>query len=192
MVVSLSQPLAGDDVIVFEMKDPDGAVVASAESTSPETALRVQSPRLWDIDTPNLYTLRATLNGDSVEDAFGFRTLETKDGQLLLNGRPIYLRSALDQDYYPDLICTPPSLEYIEKQFLQAKHMGLNNLRIHIKVGDPRYYQAADKVGLLIWTEMPNWQLLTEENAPARARNLRRHDRARLEPAVDHHPHDHQ
>ncbi len=40
--------------------------------------------------------------------------------------------------------------------------MGLNSLRIHIKIGDPRYYIAADRVGLLIWTEMPNWQLLTD------------------------------
>jgi hypothetical protein len=163
VITSLSQPLAAGDAILFEVIDPDGVVVASADAQSPKAGLRVASPKLWDIDTPHLYTLRATLNGDTVQDTFGFRTIETKDGQLVLNGRPIYLRSALDQDYYPDLICTPPSLEYIEKQFLQAKHMGLNNLRIHIKVGDPRYYEAADKVGLLIWTEMPNWQLLTKE-----------------------------
>lgn len=169
VVASLSQPLAEDQSIALEVIDPDGNVVASVESKSPRNDVHVPAPKLWDIDTPHLYTLRATLNGDTVEDTFGFRTVETKDGQLLLNGRPIYLRSALDQDYYPDLICTPPSLEYIEKQFLQAKHMGLNNLRIHIKVGDPRYYQAADKVGLLIWTEMPNWQLLTK-NTRRRAR----------------------
>ncbi len=163
VVASLSQPQAVGDAILFEVIDPAGGVVASTEAHSTQASLRVAAPKLWDIDTPHLYTLRATLHGDTLQDTFGFRTIETKDGQLMLNGRPIYLRSALDQDYYPDLICTPPSLEYIEKQFLQAKHMGLNNLRIHIKVGDPRYYEAADKVGLLIWTEMPNWQLLTDE-----------------------------
>ena len=71
------------------------------------------------------------------------------------------MRSALDQDYYPDNTYTPPSLEYIEAQFRQAKAMGLNSLRIHIKIGDPRYYIAADRVGLVIWTELPNWQLMT-------------------------------
>ena len=100
---------------------------------------------------------------DEVTETFGFRTIETRDGRILLNGRPFYLRGALDQDYYPDLIYTPPSLEYIESQFRMAKSMGLNCLRVHIKVADPRYYEAADRVGLLIWTELPNFQLLTDE-----------------------------
>ncbi|RPJ28197.1 MAG: glycoside hydrolase family 2, partial [Chloroflexi bacterium] len=71
--------------------------------------------------------------------------------------------------YYPDLICTPPSQEYIEDEFRKAKEMGLNCLRVHIKVADPRYYAAADKVGLLIWTEVPNHILLSDE-AKRRAR----------------------
>ena len=81
----------------------------------------------------------------------------------------VYLRAALDQDYYPDLIYTPPSAEYVEAQLRQAKAMGLNCLRLHIKIGDPRYYAAADRLGLLIWTELPNWQRLT----PAAAERAR-------------------
>ena len=109
------------------------------------------------------------VGADEVTETFGFRTIETRDGKILLNGRPFYLRAALDQDYYPDLISTPPSQEYIEDQFRKAKEMGLNCLRVHIKVADPRYYAAADKVGLLIWTELPNHILLTDE-AKRRAR----------------------
>lgn len=163
--VSLSQKLSRKERIVLEVFAPDGALLVLAESESPSATLHVPMPQLWDIDTPNLYTLRATLSdtSDTLSDTFGFRTIESRDGKLWLNGRPVYLRSALDQDYYPDGIYTPPSQDYIEHQFRLAKEMGLNSLRIHIKIGDPRYYKAADKVGLLIWTEMPNWQLLTED-----------------------------
>ena len=85
------------------------------------------------------------------------------EGHLLLNGRILYLRGALDQDYYPGLIYTPFSDAELEDQFRKARHMGLNCLRTHIKITDPRYYDAADRVGLLIWTELPNWENLTEQ-----------------------------
>jgi hypothetical protein len=168
----LSRKPALRDRLVFEVFGPEGEPVASmsTSASTPMSTLEVPSPKLWDIDAPNLYTARATLidangaNGanDTLSDTFGFRTIEAQDGKLWLNGRPVYMRGALDQDYYPETIYTPPSLEYIEGQFRQAKELGLNSLRIHIKVGDPRYYRAADKIGLLIWTEMPNWQRLTE------------------------------
>ncbi|BCX02994.1 MAG: hypothetical protein KatS3mg053_0932 [Candidatus Roseilinea sp.] len=166
--VTLSRKLSAHDRLRFEVFDPDGTRVAVQETSAPEATLHVPSPQLWDVHSPCLYTLRATLTDitdttDALSDAFGFRTIEARDGKLWLNGRPIYLRGALDQDYYPDGIYTPPSQDYIEHQFRLAKAMGLNCLRIHIKIGDPRYYRAADRVGLLIWTEMPNWQLLTED-----------------------------
>ncbi len=79
----------------------------------------------------------------------------------MLNGRILYLRGALDQDYYPASIYTPFSDHELMDQFKKAKHMGLNCLRTHIKITDPRYYDAADRAGLLIWTELPNWENLT-------------------------------
>jgi hypothetical protein len=170
-----------------EVISPNGEIVAQAESAAQHFSLRVERPLAWSPDEPNLYTLRVNLTGllerpsgenaegrdlsgfDEVTEIFGFRTIETRDGQIMLNGRPFYVRGALDQDYYPDLICTPPSQEYIEDEFRKAKEMGLNCLRIHIKVADPRYYAAADKLGLLIWTELPNHDLLSDD-AKRRAR----------------------
>jgi hypothetical protein len=147
-----------------EVIAPDGGTVARAESDAPHFSLRVERPLVWSPDEPHLYTLKVSTRDDEVSETFGFRTIETRDGKIYLNGRPFYLRGALDQDYYPDLICTPPSQEYIEDGFRKAKEMGLNCLRVHIKVADPRYYAAADKVGLLIWTELPNHILLTDES----------------------------
>ena len=157
------------DGLTAEVIAPNGRTVARVESAAARFSIRIERPAAWSPDEPNLYTLKVFTRDDEVSDTFGFRTIETRDGQILLNGRPFYLRGALDQDYYPELIYTPPSQEYIEDEFRKAKDMGLNCLRIHIKVADPRYYAAADKVGLLIWTELPNHILLSDD-AKRRAR----------------------
>jgi hypothetical protein len=167
--LTLSRPTSAKQTLSIEILAPDGTVAASAKTSSINYRLPVTNTQHWDIDSPGLYTLKVTVGADEVTETFGFRTIETRDGKILLNGRPFYLRAALDQDYYPDLISSPPSQEYIEDQFRKAKDMGLNCLRVHIKVADPRYYAAADRVGLLIWTELPNHSLLSNE-AKHRAR----------------------
>lgn len=169
VTVSLNRPLAANQMIKMEILDPAGTTVARIETSSLNYKLPITTHHFWDIDSPHLYTLKVSTQADEVTETFGFRTIEARDGRILLNGRPFYLRGALDQDYYPDLLCTPPSMEYIEDQFRKAKEMGLNCLRVHIKVADPRYYAAADKLGLLIWTELPNHSVLTED-AKRRAR----------------------
>lgn len=148
-----------------------------------ETNVDVPSPDLWDVDRPALYRAVAGLVSggprtvltpapspslmergdfgggilDRHAEVFGFRTIEARNGEILLNGRPIYLRGALDQAYYPGTIYTPPSDEFLRDRFQKAKELGLNCLRCHIKIEDPRYYQLADEMGLLVWTELPNW-----------------------------------
>jgi beta-glucosidase/6-phospho-beta-glucosidase/beta-galactosidase len=171
IAVTLNRPL-DRPLLRFEVLDPAGLTVARAETSSLSHTIPISNPQLWEPDSPHLYTLRVSIESHVLTETFGFRTIEARGGRILLNGRPFYLRGALDQDYYPGLICTPPSLEYIEDQFRKAKEMGLNCLRVHIKVADPRYYEAADKVGLLIWTELPNHSLLSE--------NARRHARETL------------
>jgi hypothetical protein len=169
--VSVGVSVRGDltDRITAEVVAPNGEVAARTESDAPRFSIRIEGPLAWSPDEPNLYTLRVSTGADEVIETFGFRRIKVEDGKILLNEIPFYLRGALDQDYYPDLICTPPSQEYIEDEFRKAKEMGLNCLRVHIKVADPRYYAAADKVGLLIWTELPNHVLLSEA-AKRRAR----------------------
>jgi len=157
------------------LKDPKGNLKEESFRIRPgknefESSLAVPEPILWDTKSPHLYTLEATLLTlddcepiDSVSDDFGMRVLATSaDGHLQLNGRILYLRGALDQDYYPHTEYTPFSDAELDDQFAKAKHMGLNCLRTHLKIADPRYYAAADRAGLLIWTELPNWQNLTE------------------------------
>jgi hypothetical protein len=173
--------------LALTLTDPRGqahshSFTIEAGATQIQAMLPIPTPQLWDIEQPNLYKLEALLAtamtkderrktkdstagsnvNDSLATTFGMRSIAVSPaGQLLLNGRVIYLRGALDQDYYPELIYTPFSDAELADQFAKAKHMGLNCLRTHIKITDPRYYAAADRAGLLIWTELPNWQNLT-------------------------------
>ena len=182
--VCLSAPPGPGCEIRFTITDPAGGshehrVPLPPDLDTPELTLPVPGPLLWDTVSPNLYELEGALHAgpddtqaiDRQATRFGMRTIATSpSGHLLLNGRILYLRGALDQDYYPELIYTPFSDADIADQFAKAQHMGLNCLRTHIKITDPRYYDAADRAGLLIWTELPNWQELTEA-AKRRARD---------------------
>lgn len=161
------------EVAVF---DPEGREVSKhrrdigAAETGGIERLAVPEPRLWDIGQPNLYRAEAALvigDGavDRVSDRFGMRTIATEGGRFLLNGRPIYLLAALDQDVYADTISTPPSRELLDRQFALAHEMGLNMLRCHIKVPDRAYLEAADEAGILLWCELPNWTTFSSVSA---------------------------
>ncbi len=125
-------------------------------------ALTIDHPQLWDTESPHLYTATAALTtgtgADEVSVRFGFREISTRDGQLHLNGAPLYLLGALDQDLYPETIYTIPSDDYLRDQFAKARALGLNCLRCHIKPPDPRYLDLADEMGLLVWAEIPSWR----------------------------------
>ncbi|HVL54324.1 MAG TPA: glycoside hydrolase family 2 TIM barrel-domain containing protein, partial [Vitreimonas sp.] len=175
---------APSGAIDFVVRDPDGTEVARervdiAGERDGLARLPIEQPQLWDIDQPNLYTVDARLlQGDVEVDLvgarFGMRTIETRDGRVLLNGRPIYLLGVLDQDHYPDTIATPPSREYLDEQIRLAREMGLNLLRCHIKVPDPRYLDAADEAGILVWLELPNWTRFTSVAGARGRRTLER------------------
>lgn len=163
------------------VRDPQGALVATASVTpvagGPAVAeVRVPSPQGWSPDHPALYRIHATVPGQTWDDTFGFRTFEARGGQLYLNGRPFYMRAALDQDFYPDTIYTAPSKAYLVDEMRKARALGLNVLRCHIKVPQPEYLQAADETGMLVWTEIPCWNDRYHWTPQAAARGLRTFD----------------
>lgn len=139
-----------------------GEIVAmgsgQASGGAAELSLSIPQPKLWTHTTPNLYDLTVHVGGDEKVIRFGVRTIDTRDGRLLLNGEPLYLLAALDQDFYLDTIYTPPSEDFMRDQFRKAKELGLNCLRCHIKVPDPIYLDLADEMGLLLWCEIPSWR----------------------------------
>lgn len=97
----------------------------------------------------------------------GFRTFTADNGAFFLNGREIYLRAVLDQDYHPGGTSAADDLAAWEDLLRQTKALGFNMLRVHIKRPDPRYYEIADRLGLLVWTELPSWMTWTPDAAAA-------------------------
>ncbi len=131
-------------------------------------ALAVQEPRLWSAGSPNLYEVTFELRRggailDRVQSYFGFRSVATANGRVLINGRPVFLKMVLDQGYWPESTITPPSDEAIQYDIRMTKEMGFNGARKHQKLEDPRYLYWADKMGLYVSSEMANAYLFDED-----------------------------
>ncbi len=161
----------GDAPLALAVRDPDGRAVL-AHTIRPEPSARratieatLDAPALWSPDTPHLYTAEVTLGADRVAERFGVRRVETRDGRIWLNGQSFFLIGALDQDFYPGTIYTPPSEAFVRDQMRAARALGINTLRMHVKVPDPLYLRIADEEGLLVWLDLPNAWTWTPEAA---------------------------
>jgi beta-galactosidase/beta-glucuronidase len=91
------------------------------------------------------------------------RKISVHGNQILLNNKPYYQKLVLDQGYWPESLLTPPSDEAIRRDVLLAKELGFNGARKHQKIEDPRYYYRADKMGVLVWGEVPSPFAYTDE-----------------------------
>lgn len=122
----------------------------------------IDDPQLWDIGKPNLYKVIAQIGNDVYEDKFGFREFTKRDGKFYLNGRLFYMISVLDQNFYPETIYKSPIKEYIRDEMQKAIQLGINTMRCHIKIPEKEYMEVADELGLLVWYEIPNWDVFDE------------------------------
>ncbi|KZV89230.1 alpha-L-arabinofuranosidase B [Exidia glandulosa HHB12029] len=139
-------------------------------------SLRIPVPnaRLWSPDDPFLYDLRVTLSsGDVVDGYFGMRSVGTAvvNGYLrpVLNGRFIFQMGTLDQGYWPDGIYTAPTDEALRFDLEKQKELGFNTVRKHIKVEPARWFYHADRLGLLVFQDMPAMRTENKVNATAHA-----------------------
>ncbi|HEY1013474.1 MAG TPA: AbfB domain-containing protein, partial [Herpetosiphonaceae bacterium] len=140
---------------------PVGTATGSAGA---EISLPVPNPRLWSPDDPFLYDLQVALVSgattvDSVGSYFGMRTIGLKvvGGALrpVLNGQFVFQVGTLDQGYWPDGIFTAPTDAALRFDIQQHKDLGFNMIRKHIKVEPQRWFYWADRLGLLVWQDMP-------------------------------------
>ncbi len=162
------------------LKDEDKILIDKSEFiNSKDFAFEFSIDKIipWSFDNPKLYLLQLELIQEGAitdrwESKIGFRDIESVNGKILLNGKEIFVRGALDQDFYPITLYTTPSLAYLRDEFLKAKQMGLNLLRCHIKVPDKRYLDLADEMGLLIWEEVPNFDKFSEKSTQAYEKTL--------------------
>lgn len=111
---------------------------------------------IWTLARPNLIEMQVLLLNDQVYSYFGLRSVSVSNGRILLNGEVLYQRLILDQGYWKESLLTPPDDEAIKQDIILSKKMGFNGARKHQKVEDPRYYYWADRLGFLVWGEMPS------------------------------------
>ena len=134
------------------------------------SAWNYQEDLVWTPEQPNLFdvTFRILEHGcevDAVQSYFGMRKVSIQNGQFLLNNRPYYQKLVLDQGYWPESLLTAPSDEAFIRDIELTKAMGLNGVRKHQKVEDPRYLYHADRMGLLVWGEIGAAYLYSEQYA---------------------------
>ncbi|MCP4642392.1 MAG: glycoside hydrolase family 2, partial [bacterium] len=133
-----------------------------------EIEVPVPNPELWTPESPTLYPTALTLSGNGAKDTvntyFGMRKVSrgtyngSKYEYILLNDKPIYLRGALHQSFNPEGVYTHPDDDFIRNDYAKAKEYGLNFIRIHIKVDEPRCLYWADRLGVLLMCDIPNYQ----------------------------------
>ncbi len=127
------------------------------------TAVRIPMPGFhpWSPEDPFLYDLTLEAGEDRVESYFAMRSFGVgpdAEGRprLLLNGKPYFHTGVLDQGYWPEGLYTAPSDEALAADIALMKRMGFNMLRKHIKVEPLRWYYHCDRLGMLVWQDMPN------------------------------------
>lgn len=138
----------------------------AASSTDTTASLVVTNPRLWSPDDPFLYDLTVQLKDgskvvDEVKSYFAMRKIEVKKddkgiNRLFLNNEPLFQYGLLDQGWWPDGLYTAPTDEALRYDVQVTKQLGYNMLRKHVKVEPQRLYYWCDKIGVLVWQDMPS------------------------------------
>ena len=110
----------------------------------------------WTPENPFLYDILLKRGRDLVKSYFALRSIRREGNRLLLNGEPIRLIGLLDQGYWPEGLYTPPADEAMSFDIETAKDLGYNLLRKHVKVEPLRWYYHCDRLGMLVWQDIPN------------------------------------
>jgi Glycosyl hydrolases family 2, sugar binding domain/Glycosyl hydrolases family 2, TIM barrel domain/Glycosyl hydrolases family 2 len=165
VVVSLDKIVNEDTPIKFEIRGINKLItndVIKKGEQKGSFVVSIASARLWTLQDPFLYEVSTQISNDIVDSYFGMRKISTMNlpntnfKYIALNNKPIYLQLALDQSYHPTGFYTFPTDEFMKNEILLSKKIGLNGIRTHIKVDIPRKLYWADKLGLLVMSDLPN------------------------------------
>ncbi|MCF0136271.1 MAG: beta-galactosidase [Lachnospiraceae bacterium] len=166
-----------------------GSVSCSSKGGVHTLTLPLEEEHLWEVGKGGLYDLKLSYKAadmqvnkaaaaqndcksdaelptdikiateDKVSSYFGLRSVALTDSAFLLNGKPVFQRTVLDQGFYPDGIYTAPSDEALKGDILLSMDMGFNGARLHQKTFEERFLYHADCLGYLVWDEYGNWGL---------------------------------
>lgn len=130
--------------------------------------MRDKNKIVWSPNRPNLFDVSFSLESgcgkDRVESYFGFRSFEAKGDKFYLNNSQFYLKMILDQGYWAEGIYRPKNNDGFRIDVEKTKELGFNGARKHQKIEDPRYYYWADRLGLIVWGELPSFYSFDEKS----------------------------
>lgn len=167
--IKIESSIVGEwDEIHYFLLDND-RIILQGSSRSSNFVIEPHNVEKWTLKNPKLYLLKINLLKDrKIVDTFrkkiGFRRIEVKDGKILLNGEPIYIKGLLDQDFWPETGYVAPSKKVILEQFNIVKRMGFNLIRYHVKIPPKEYVEAADEVGIMLWIDLPYARKLNDSS----------------------------
>jgi hypothetical protein len=147
--------------VIAQVKDFD--LGSATGKVGDDIVIKVPDPKAWTPDNPHLYNLSVVLeeNGDVVTSYFAMRKIalgpdESGVTRMLLNGKPVFQYGPLDQGFWPDGLYTAPTEEAMVYDLEITKKLGFNMVRKHVKVEPARWYYHCDRMGLLVWQDMPS------------------------------------
>jgi beta-galactosidase/beta-glucuronidase len=156
----------GKLTVEASVRDTSGARLSASAPLGEKLTIPIKNPRLWSPEDPYLYSMVVTLKlgsktMDRVESYLGMRKISLgKDAKgftrLMLNNQPYFQFGPLDQGFWPDGIYTAPTDEALRSDIEMTKKLGFNLARKHVKVEPDRWYYWCDKLGLLVWQDMPS------------------------------------
>ena len=170
-----AQGAATGITIAVKVKDGTKTIQTASGNANSELTISIPQQKLWTPDIPFLYDMQVKLlkDGlaiDSVDTYFGMRKISIGkvDGfqKMLLNNKFVFEIGPLDQGFWPDGIYTPPTDSAMKFDLVKTKEFGFNMVRKHIKVEPYRWYYWADKLGLLVWQDMPSANSYTNVHPP--------------------------
>lgn len=166
--VNVAAAQAGDQVRITAF-DGKNEVAKKEADINEEVVLAIENPKLWSTTSPFLYDLKIELlrKGkviDQVGSYFAMRKSSMAKDQhgierMLLNNEFVFQYGPLDQGWWPDGLYTAPTEEALIFDIIKTKEMGFNMIRKHIKVEPARWYYECDKLGMLVWQDMPSGDL---------------------------------
>ncbi|MGQ1947541.1 glycoside hydrolase family 2 protein [Geofilum sp. OHC36d9] len=155
-----------DDLYEVTVFDGDEQISRAKASTTQSVDVSIPNQKLWDPENPFLYIMKVKLISkgkvvDEVDSYFAMRKISTKRDEngivrLQLNNKDQIQFGPLDQGWWPDGLYTAPSDEALKYDLIKTKELGFNMIRKHVKVEPARWYTHCDKMGILVWQDMPN------------------------------------
>lgn len=162
--------LQAGDLLEFTAWDGNKQIASGQASDSQsDLVLNIPNPKLWSPESPFLYDLKVTVKRkgktiDEVSSYFGMRkssmSTDAKGIQrMMLNNKFVFQYGPLDQGWWPDGLYTAPTDDALKFDIEKTKELGFNMIRKHVKVEPARWYYHCDKMGMLVWQDMPSGDL---------------------------------